>query len=139
VREILIAAGASATALAIVAVVVFAAHDTGLFVPPPEAVAEDFGRMLASKRYELARGHLSSGARAQQSARIVEERFEPVRQRIGKLNHTEAFELSRERDRASAMCELQGENATVALMLVLTREQGLWAVESWELAAETTP
>jgi hypothetical protein len=136
VRAILISAGTVAAALTLVAAVVFGARDSALFVSPPEAVAEGFGRQLASARYDLSRSYLSSDARRLETARVIEERFEPVRRRIGVLNHAEATERWSDGDRASAMCELQGEHGTVALKLVLTREHGLWAVESWEPASE---
>jgi hypothetical protein len=136
VRELAASLVTIALALAIVGAVVFGARDTTLFVPPPEAAAEGFGRALAAGRYDLARRQLSSGAQRRQPTTAITERFEPVRHSIGTLNSVEAFGSPADDGRAWASCELQGEGGSVALMLALVREQGLWKVESWEQAAE---
>lgn len=133
-RELGAAVATMAAALALVAAVVFGADDMALFVPPPEAVAEDFGRELASARYELAVRHLASGARHDRSAQEIEKRFEPVRRAIGALNRAEADGSPSGGETAFATCELQGEAGTAAVRLALRREQGLWKVESWEAA-----
>lgn len=133
-RELGAAAATMAAALALVAAVVFGAHDTALFVPPPEAVAEEFAGKLASARYELAERHLASSARHDRSAQEMEKRFEPVRRAIGPLIRAEADE-SPGGETAFATCQLRGESGTAAVRLVLRREQGLWKVESWDAAA----
>jgi hypothetical protein len=127
-----------AAALLIVGAVVFGARDAALFVPPPEAVAETFGRALASGRFDVARRHLSDQQRREQRTSDLRARFDPWKTRIGQLNHAKSTELSREGDRASATCELQGAAAVVALSLQFVREQGLWRVERWEVAADVT-
>ena len=134
-REFGAAVATTAAALALVAAVVFGARDTSLFVPPPEAVAEEFAGKLASARYELAVRHLASSARHDRSAQEMEKRFEPVRRAIGALNRAEADGSPGGAATAFATCELQGEAGTAAVRLVLRREQGLWKVESWDAAA----
>src|SRR3712207_5960250 len=49
-------AGVAAAALIVVAAMVFGAGDRTVFVPPPESVVEQFGRELATHRYDLALG-----------------------------------------------------------------------------------
>lgn len=137
-REILITLGSVAAALIIVGVIVFGARDGALFVPPPEAVAENFGRALASGRYGVARRYLSGEQRRQQSAGDLETRFGPWKVRMGAVDDVEARELSSDGDRARAGCELKGERSAVALTMELTREHGLWAIESWEAAPAAT-
>ena len=137
-RELLFAIATIAAALVVVAAAVFGAHDADTLVSPPEAVAEDFGRELAMARYTLSRKYLSAEQRRQQSANDLKARFEPWRARIGKFDAAEARELSREGDRSSAACELQGDRSTVSLSVLLVRQHGLWRVERWEAAAEAT-
>ncbi len=135
-RELAASLVTIALALAMVGAVVFGTRDTALFVPPPAAAAEEFGRALAAGRYDLARRQLSSGAQRRQATTAIKERFEPVRRSIGALDSVEAAGSPADDGRARAMCELQGEGGRVVLMLALVREQGLWKVESWEQAAE---
>lgn len=137
-KEIAISVATVAAALLLVAAAVFGARDTALFVPPPDAVAENFARELAAGRYELARRHLSSSRRREQGADDLESRFAPWKARIGKVDSVEAKELSRASDRAAAICEVRGDPSSVTLALQLVREQGLWRVDGWEAAAEVT-
>lgn len=137
-RELAAALAAIVVALGIVGAVVFGARDASLFVPPPEAVAENFARELVSGRYQLARRQLSERERRQRGAADLKARFEAWRARIGPLNLAEAREVSRGSDGASAVCELQGERSAVVLTLSLVRQRGLWKVDGWEAAAEVT-
>ncbi len=137
-KEIAVGLATIAAALLLVAAAVFGARDSALFVPPPEAVAENFARELAAGRFELARRHLSSARRREQGAEDLESRFGPWKARIGKVDSVEANELSRASDRAAAICEVRGDPASVTLTLELVREQGLWKVDRWEAAAKVT-
>jgi hypothetical protein len=132
-REILISIATIVGALAIVAAVVFAGRDPALFVPPPDAVAEAFGRALGSGRYDVARRYLSRDARRQQSVAALETQFGSAKNSIGAIDRADATELSRDADRASAACELTGEHGAVTLTVAVTREHGLWTIDSWQV------
>jgi hypothetical protein len=137
VRELLITGGTLAGALILVAAAVFGANDAGLFVPPPEALAEDFARALGKGRYDVAHRYMSSETRAHETAGGLRAGFETARARLGAFEDVRASALHSETDHASAVAEIRGSRANTRLTVVLKREHGLWTVQHWEAAGET--
>lgn len=136
-RELLITAGTLAGALLLVAVAVFGAKDGALFVPPPEALAEHFARALGKGRYEVAHRYLASETRAHESADGLQARFGAARAQLGAFEDVRASTLRSETDHASAVADIRGSGSNTRVTVVLTRENGLWTVQHWQVAGET--
>ena len=91
---------ASALALLLVGVVVITGHDTTVFVPPPEAVVEEFTRKLAGGRYDMALEHLEQGERAMLPR--LRKSGETLRARAGEINQIEGESSAITGDTATA-------------------------------------
>ena len=130
-KDLLPAFATVAVALAIVGGAVFGAADDGTLVPPPQSVAKEFARELASARYELAWKHLSSGARQLERAEQLRERLDGMVQQLGAINQVEAGEQSRTGETAAAWSRVDATGGQLHFTLTLTREHGLWAVDTW--------
>jgi hypothetical protein len=121
--------GSAAIALAVVAVVV-AGGDTGTFVPPPEAVAEEFGRRLATRRYELALDDVEAASGI--SLTMVRLGGESLHARAGAIDQVTGEAGEAAADRASASVRFQTARAgTMRHRFELVRRDGLWKIEAW--------
>ena len=122
-----------ALALGLIAISVFAGHDTSVLVAPPDAVAETFVRELGMARYELARNYLARNVKEHVSVEEMRANFEPLRQGTGKPDQVVTSISSRTDARARALATLEGRTATAAMYVDLIREAGVWKVATWPL------
>ena len=122
----IIAVGLGAAAVAI------ALGDRQLFVQPPDAVAENFTREIAERRYDIALGALAEPLKAlgadglRDKVRRLEE--------MGETNSVEAETLWMTEDRAAARATIDAERGTAVVEVRLGRQHGLWVID--ELPAE---
>ena len=126
-RDLLPTLAAIGLALAIVAGSI-AAGDRQLFVPPPEAVAENFVRELVMGRYDLAAKYLRSDLRRSIGARGLRERFAPMRSTLGAINGVDAEPEFMSSDHAAAHASVDAQHGHASISLRFTREYGLWVV-----------
>ena len=136
-KDLLLAVSSVAAALVIVAAAVFGAADKDTLVPPPESVAEDFARKMASARYELAWKHLSSAARERERVEQLRQRFDPILRPLGAINQVEAGEQARNGETAHAWSRVDAVGGEVQFSLTLSRENGLWVVDAWSVQADS--
>ena len=107
--------------------------DRQLFVQPPDAVAENFAREIAERRYDLALSALAKPLKAGLGADGLRDKVRRL-EAIGETNSVEAAILWMTGERASARAIVEAEYGTAVLDLRLTREHGLWVID--ELPAE---
>jgi hypothetical protein len=122
--------GAAAIALAVVAAVVVAGGDTRMFVPPPEAVAEEFGRRLATRRYALALEDVDAASGI--SFTTVRLGGESLHALAGAIDQVTGDADATVGDQASASVRFQtGRAGTVRHRFELVRRRGLWKIAAW--------
>ena len=114
--------------LGVVAGAVFSLGDDGIFVQPPERVAEEFVRALATGQRGAARGMLSHDAARRMTIRETQEVSEVFRARIGRVKYVEGTMAERRRDSASVRMRIEGERASAQPVIALVRETGEWSV-----------
>ena len=114
--------------LGVVGGAVFGLGDDDLFVQPPERVAEEFVRALATSQRGAARGMLSHDAQRRMTIRDIREVSEAFRARIGRVNHVEGTIAERRRDTATVRMRIAGERANAQPVIALVRETGEWSV-----------
>jgi hypothetical protein len=131
-RNILWMVGAVALALAVVAVVVIAGDDTTVFVSPPEAVAEEFTRQLATGRYDMALEHLEHNEPGMLP--VVRTSAENLRAQAGAVNNVEGESPSAiSGDRASAAVTITTDKAgEVEWTFELVRRDYEWKISEWK-------
>jgi hypothetical protein len=129
-KELLLLVGAVTIALAIAGAAVLGGHDTTVFVPPPDAVAEDFARRLATGRYDRAVRDLHDQSDA--SARAVRAAGEELRRRAGSISQVEGERGVTGGTRATASALVETEQAgTIEVRVSLVREHGEWRITDY--------
>ena len=128
-RDLLSIALVTAIGLGVVAAAVGPGDDRLLFVSPPEVVAEEFVRKLATGRYDRAVERLANTAGAEAAVTV---QGEALRARAGDVTLVEG-EAGR----------LAGDSATASTRIVtaqagelewtfsLVREDGVWRITEW--------
>jgi hypothetical protein len=130
VTDLLRIFGCAAVALAIVAGVVLAGGDRSTFVPPPEAVAEEFGRRLATRRYELALDDVEAASGI--SLTTVRLGGESLHARAGAIDQVTGEAGAMKGDRASASVRFHTARAGALYhRFELVRRAGLWKIDGW--------
>lgn len=110
-----------------------AAGDREMFVPPPESVAESFGRQLAAGRYDRALPFLSRNAAASTDAAALEMLARELEQSVGSaiLDVTgEPIEMRLDIAQARARVRGRGLGETT-ITFALVREKRLWKIDGW--------
>jgi hypothetical protein len=97
--------------------------DRDTFVPPPDAVAEQFVRELMTKRWERARTFLDRELSDQE----LEELQRSLEERVGEPTEIEAEEVSRGDDRALVNVRLSSAKGSEAVAYNLTFDDG-WTI-----------
>lgn len=119
-----------ALALAVVAGVVIGGHDTTVFVSPPEAVAEEFTRKLATGRYDMALEHLAQSDRG--VLPVVRTSGETLRAQAGEVNQVQGESSAIAGDEATARVTIATENAgDVRWTFRLVRQDFEWKIRDW--------
>ena len=129
-KALLWLAAATMLSLGVVAIAVGPGHDTTIFVSPPEVVAEEFVRKLATGRYDRAVDYLAytRGAEA-----MVTVQAESLRHQAGKINDVEGTGSVIDGDRATAKTTIRTERAgQVEWEFTLTRQDGVWRISEWQ-------
>jgi hypothetical protein len=103
--------------------------DRSLFVPPPEAVSEDFLRKMAEHRYAQARNDLASGLTARE--RTLEDLQSALEASHGTVENVQGDDSRLSTDHEStARATLRFHYGNRQLTLPLRFENGLWKVSS---------
>jgi hypothetical protein len=125
VKKLLGVAVTVALLIGICAVAVDLFNDRGLFVSPPDAVAEGFVREVVTKRWDRARPYLAepeSMSNAQLEA--LQQSWE---QRVGNPSTIEAKTISRDDEQALANVQMQSERGSEAVAFAL-RFENEWKI-----------
>ena len=117
------------SALVVIGVGVFAGGDRGLFVPVPEAAAENFTREITSRRFDLALKHLATERRRVETPQTLANRFDPMLRAVGKVNSVDAEPASMAGDRATASATVEGDLGVRSFDVSFVREHGLWKID----------
>jgi hypothetical protein len=118
-----------ASALALIAGVVFRLGDATTFVPPPEAVVESFVRELRTKRYQRAMHYLSDDLKAKVRPEILKEMTERLRRRAGEITDVWGEKGWIEGDRAEASAIIKTKTGGWnSLKFALSRKDGIWLI-----------
>ena len=129
-KDVLSLVAAVAAAFGIVAAVVIAGDDTTLFVSPPEAVAEEFTRKLATGRYDRAVEHLEQNEPGMLP--MVQTSGENLRAQAGAVNNVEGESASIEGDEATATVKITTEKAgDLEWTFELVRRDYEWKISDW--------
>jgi hypothetical protein len=121
-----------ASSLGIITAVV-TAGDRGLFVPPPESVAEGFVRQLAAGRYDRAIPLLSRNAAAQTDVSRLEALARDLERAVGGvIEQVEGEPQQMEGHIAQASARIRGRGRAESIItFALVRERGLWRIDGW--------
>jgi hypothetical protein len=128
--DVLKMVAAVVVALAVVAAIVIGGQDSTYFVPPPEAVAEDFTRAIAARRYDRAIPFVerTSGI-TEINARLAGEE---LHDRAGAIDRVDGIPGRIMGDRATASAVLTTEKAgRVQYFFRFTRADHTWKIEDW--------
>ena len=127
-REIVSIVGVLMVSLVVVAAGVFGANDRTILVPSPEAATENFARLIAARRFDLAMNHLASRTARAETPHTLSARFQPLFETTGKINRISAEDQWMQQAQASARATIEGDAGTAAFDVLLIRENGLWRV-----------
>ena len=120
----------TAVALGAVAAAVIGG-DTKTVVPPPEAVAEQFARQIAARRYDRALEHVDDGSGI--TLTTVRLAGEALHKRAGDIDQVEGKAGVVEGDRATASAVLTTQHAgRISYACSLDRRNGVWKIAGWE-------
>ena len=114
--------------LGVVAGAVFGLGDDEIFVQPPQRVAEELVRALATGQWEAARGMLSHDAQRRTTSHDIREVSEAFRARMGRVNHVEGTIAERRGDTATVRTRIEGERMNAEPIVALVRESGEWSI-----------
>lgn len=105
-------------------------RDSTVLVPPPEAVAEQFARHLAARRYDRALQYVDEASKV--SPATVRARGDELHERAGAIDFVEGRPGEIEGEHASAMAILRTEEAgAVTETFTLARRNGVWKIVEW--------
>ena len=128
-KELVWIAGATVLALGVVGLAVGPGHDTRLFVSPPEVVAEEFVRHLATGRYDRAVKHLAETAGAEAAVTV---QGKALRARAGDVNNVEGEAGTDSGDLATASTRIMTSDAgELEWTFSLVRRDGIWRISEW--------
>jgi hypothetical protein len=130
-RELSALVGVSALALLLVAAVVVAGHDTTVLVSPPEAVAEQFMRKVAERRYDMALEQLETGNRGMLP--VVRALGATLQERAGAIDQVEGDSSTIAGDAATATVTVSGNRGDVKWLFDLVRRTGEWKIRETSL------
>jgi hypothetical protein len=125
---------AVASALLIIAGGVFGLGDWSIFGPPPESVAEGFVRQVVAGRYQRALPYLSEAVAEKTTAASLRQLKEELESRSGKILNVQGAMERRNGSDAEAAARLQTRNGTFSLRFEMTRSNGVWSIDRWNLS-----
>jgi hypothetical protein len=126
----LIALAVVVLSLSVVAGAVFGLGDDEIFVQPPERVAEEFVRAVATGQSGAARGMLSGHLSRRTTSRHVRELSDAFRARVGRVKHVEGAIAGRRGDTVTVRARIEGERMNSEPIVALVRESGEWSIAS---------
>lgn len=118
-----------AAALGVIGVAVFAGGDRSLFVPVPEATAENFTREITTRRFDLALKYLATDRQRAETPQTIANRFDPMLRAVGEVNRVDAEAHWMTGERASASATVEGDLGVRSFDLSFVREHGLWKID----------
>jgi hypothetical protein len=127
-RDLVAIAGVVLLALAAGAVAV-AIGDRHLFVPPPESVAENFVRHLATGRYDRAHALFSDAATRRSDPKALSHLAEDLERSVGVIEQIEGESLTADRLQATARAKVRGSRIEGAMNCSLVWEHAMWRIE----------
>ena len=108
--------------------------DTATVVPPPEAVAEQFARLVAARRYDLALHHVDPASGI--TLITVQLAGEALHDHAGGIDQVEGQSGSMHDGRASATAVLTtGRAGRIRYACRFVRREGIWKIVDWEKIA----
>jgi len=120
----------TAVALGIVFAVLVTGEDRTVLVPPPEAVAEQFTRQIATRRYDRATQYVDHSSGITEINIRLEG--EALHARAGGIDRVEGEPGHIDGNRATASAALMTEKAgRVRYLFQLARVQRLWKIVEW--------
>ena len=128
-RPIILITLVMAFAMTLVAGLVLGLGDRTVFVPPPEAVVEDFVRKLVAERYERALESLSDDLALTATPETLKRMTERFKQRTGEILDVRGERGWIEGERAQASTSLKTSLlGAPTLTFSLTRQSGVWSI-----------
>ena len=129
-RGTLLVIAVTLAALGFTSVVVVWGRDSAVLVPPPESVAEQFVRQLATRRYDRALQYVDEDSHM--SLATVRAAAEALHERVGAINVVEGRPGYIAGERASATAALLTEDAgEITEAFTMVRRNGLWKIVEW--------
>ena len=129
-KDLLVVAAVTAAALIVVGAGVGLWHDTTILVSPPEAVAEQFVRKLATGRYAVAMEHLDQ--RGPAVLERVRSAGSALRARAGAINQVEGEPGAMGAyNAAAAVVVTTGRAGMIRITFELVRRMGVWRITGW--------
>jgi hypothetical protein len=115
-------------AIAIAAVAVVGAEDRGTLVPPPDAVAEEFGRQLVTGRAEQALPLLSETLRSAVTPEILDACGKRIEAELGAVGNVSGELHDISGDRAQATAVFDGRRGTRRVRFGFAWDDGRWVI-----------
>lgn len=123
----------AAAGLAVCAASVLVLRDGRCFTSPPEAVAEQFVRKLATRRWAPARAHLAPELAAVAGEAGLREALAGFEERWGAIEQVQGQQGPASADQAWASALVTtSRGARLAITLPLLRRAGVWRVAGLE-------
>ena len=121
---------ATSLSLGLVALAVGPGHDTTIFVSPPDVVAEEFVRKLATGRYDRAVDYLAETRGAEATLTV---QGKSLRDRAGKVNQVEGLGAVIDGERATALTRITTEKVgQLEWRFRLIRQDAVWKISGWQ-------
>ncbi len=128
-KEIAWIAGVTGLALGAIGLVLGPGRDTVTLVSPPEVVAEEFVRTLATGRYDRAVDNLEQ---VDGAAAMLAGHGKALRERAGRVNQVEGEAGSIDGDAATASARITTSDAgELEWSFSLVRRDGTWKITDW--------
>jgi hypothetical protein len=119
-RELVSVVAVTALLIGATAFAVESMHDRETFVPPPDAVAEEFVHAIVMQRWPVARGYLATP--------VPDADLQELQRHIGDATEIEAKTITRTDDQALVTVRTRSAKRSEAVTLALTFEGG-WKVQ----------
>lgn len=120
--------GLVAGSLGLIAGAVFGLDDEGTLVSPPQIVAQGFIEAIAHGRTGPAHRMLAREAQRHASPADIRLVSRSFRSRIGGLDDVRATVVERRRDTTIVRAEIEGQRASMRVLVPLLREDGEWVI-----------
>jgi hypothetical protein len=133
VGDLLKIAAVALLALGVTATAIGPGRDTNILVPPPEAVAEEFARQIATRRYDRAMDQVAPDSGI--SLTSVRLGGDELHARHGHIDQVEGEAGTIAGEAASAAAIFRTERSgEVRHDFTFVRRHGLWKIREWTIS-----